>query len=136
MIGFGADERKAVLFDGLGEIRIEYTAELPAGGPNRRLILENNNRRQRAVYLVNALAPSEPGISIVAQKRITYVVGDKRITEQLPAAGYYFSPDPHQGNYKKPLPSQTIDKYNDIPGVSRVFDDGTIVIYDLAGAPK
>jgi hypothetical protein len=74
--------------------------------------------------------------SIVTEKRITYVVGDKRITEQLPAAGYYFSPDPHQGNYKKPLPSQTIDKYNDIPGVSRVFDDGTIVIYDLAGAPK
>ena len=58
------------------------------------------------------------------------------VTEQLPAAGYYFSPDPHQGNYKKPLPSQAIDKYNDIPGVSRVFDDGTIVIYDLAGAAK
>jgi hypothetical protein len=55
--------------DGVGEIHIEYTAELPGGGPNRQLILENNNRRQRAVYLVNALAPSDPGISIVAQKR-------------------------------------------------------------------
>ena len=55
--------------DGLGEIHIAYTAELPAGGPNRRLILENNNQRQRAVYLVNALAPGDPGISIVAQKR-------------------------------------------------------------------
>jgi hypothetical protein len=55
--------------DGLGEIHIEYTAELPAGGPDRKLILENNNQRQRAVYLVNALAPSDPGISIVAQKR-------------------------------------------------------------------
>jgi hypothetical protein len=74
--------------------------------------------------------------ALVREKKITYVVGDKRITEQLPAAGFYFSPDPHQGNYKKPLPSQTIDKYNDIPGVSRVFDDGTIVIYDLAGARK
>ena len=55
--------------DGLGEIQIEYTAKLPGGGPNRKLILENNNQRQRAVYLVNALAPSDPGISIVAQKR-------------------------------------------------------------------
>ena len=55
--------------DGLGEIHIEYTAKLPGGGPNRKLILENNDQRQRAVYLVNALAPSDPGISIVAQKR-------------------------------------------------------------------
>ncbi len=55
--------------DGLGEIHIEYTAELPGGGPNRKLILENNDQRQRAVYLVNALVPSDPGISIVAQKR-------------------------------------------------------------------
>jgi hypothetical protein len=55
--------------EGLGEIHIEYTAELPAGGPNRKLILENNNQRQRAVYLVNALASSDPAISIVDQKR-------------------------------------------------------------------
>jgi hypothetical protein len=55
--------------DGLGEIHIEYTATLPGGGLNRKLILENNNQRQRAVYLVNALAPGDPGISIVAQKR-------------------------------------------------------------------
>jgi hypothetical protein len=55
--------------DGLGEIHIEYTAALPAGEPNRKLILENHNQGQRAVYLVNALAPIDPGISIVAQKR-------------------------------------------------------------------
>jgi hypothetical protein len=74
--------------------------------------------------------------SLVKNKRITYVVADSRITEQLPAAGFYFSPDPHQGNYKKPLARASIDKFNSVPGVSRVFDDGTIVIYDLAGAAK
>jgi hypothetical protein len=74
--------------------------------------------------------------TLVKNKRITYVVADRRTTEQLPAAGYYFSPDPHQGNYKKPLAPASIDKFNSVPGVSRVFDDGTIVIYDLAGAAK
>jgi len=74
--------------------------------------------------------------TLVKNKRITYVVADSRITEQLPAAGFYFSPDPHQGNYKKPLAPASIDKFNSVPGVSRVFDDGTIVIYDLAGAAK
>jgi hypothetical protein len=55
--------------DGVGEIHLEYTAELPRGGPDRRLVLENHNRAQRAVYLVNALASSDPAIRIVAQKR-------------------------------------------------------------------
>jgi hypothetical protein len=55
--------------DGVGEIHIQYTAELPSGGPDRKLVLENHNRMQRAVYLVNALASSDPAIGIVAQKR-------------------------------------------------------------------
>jgi hypothetical protein len=55
--------------DGVGEIHIEYTAELPRGGPDRKLVLENHNRTQRAVYLVNALASTDPAIRIVAQKR-------------------------------------------------------------------
>jgi hypothetical protein len=55
--------------DGVGEIHIEYTAELPSGGPDRKLVLENHHQTQRAVYLVNALASSDPAISIVAQKR-------------------------------------------------------------------
>jgi hypothetical protein len=74
--------------------------------------------------------------SLVERQRIAFVVADKRITEQLPAAGFYFSPDPHQGDYKKPLPDEALNKFNNVPGVSRVFDDGTIVIYDLAGAAK
>ena len=55
--------------DGLGEIHIEYTANLPDGGPNRELVLESHNQQQKAVYLVNALAPTDSAISIVAQKR-------------------------------------------------------------------
>ena len=55
--------------EGLGEIQIEYTADLPAGGPNRRLVLEDHHQPQKAVYLVNVLAPSDPAITVVAQKR-------------------------------------------------------------------
>lgn len=54
---------------GLGEIQIEFTADLPRGGSNRRLILINHHQRQRAAYLVNCLVPRDPEIRIVAQKR-------------------------------------------------------------------
>jgi hypothetical protein len=57
--------------DGVGEIHIECTAELPRGGPDRKLVLENHHQTQRAVYLVNALASTDPAIGIVAQKRNT-----------------------------------------------------------------
>ena len=52
-----------------GKIHIEYAAELPSGGPNRRLILENHNQSEKAVYLVNCLVPRDPNIRIVAQNR-------------------------------------------------------------------
>ena len=55
--------------EGLGEIHIVFTADLPRGGANRRLILENRHQIQNAAYLVNALAPSDHDISIVDQTR-------------------------------------------------------------------
>ena len=55
--------------EGLGEIHIDYSADLPRGGPNRSLVLENHTQLKQAVYLVNALAPKDPAISIVAQRR-------------------------------------------------------------------
>ena len=55
--------------DGLGEIHIEFTADLPRGGSNRRLILENHYADHNAVYLVNCLVPSDHDIRIVSQSR-------------------------------------------------------------------
>jgi hypothetical protein len=55
--------------EGLGEIHIEFTADLPRGGPNRRLVLENHHQRQNAAYLVNCLVPRDHDIRIVGQTR-------------------------------------------------------------------
>jgi hypothetical protein len=55
--------------DGLGEIRIEFSAELPFGGTNRRLMFENHHQSRIAAYQVNCLVPRDPNIRIVAQHR-------------------------------------------------------------------
>jgi HupE / UreJ protein len=55
--------------EGLGEIHIEFTADLPHGGPDRKFILENHHQRQNAAYLVNCLVPRDPDIRIVGQTR-------------------------------------------------------------------
>ncbi len=55
--------------EGLGEIHIEFTADLPHGGPNRRLVLENRHQNRNAAYLVNCLVPGDPDIRVMAQTR-------------------------------------------------------------------
>jgi hypothetical protein len=47
----------AEMKDGTGEIQMEFSTDLPAGGSNRKLIFENHHQNQIAAYLVNCLVP-------------------------------------------------------------------------------
>jgi HupE/UreJ protein len=55
--------------EGLGEIHIEFAADLPGGGPNRRLVFENHHQSQLAAYLVNCLVPQDRDMRVIAQNR-------------------------------------------------------------------
>jgi len=59
----------ADLKEGLGEIQIGFTADLPRGGSNRKLIFENHHQSSISAYLVNALVPRDKNIQITAQNR-------------------------------------------------------------------
>jgi hypothetical protein len=54
---------------GLGEIHIEFSADLPRSARDRKLIFENHHQSRISAYLVNCLAPRDPDIRIVAQNR-------------------------------------------------------------------
>ncbi len=65
-VGFPSiDEMK----EGLGEIRLDFDAAVPAGASNRRLTFENHHQRDIAVYLANVLVPQDADIRISAQRR-------------------------------------------------------------------
>jgi hypothetical protein len=55
--------------EGRGEIQVEFDANLPVGGPNRKLTLENHHQNRIAAYQVNCLVSRDPDIRILAQKR-------------------------------------------------------------------
>ncbi len=59
----------AQLHDGLGEIHIEYSVDLPSGGTARTFILANHHLSQSSVYLMNVVVPQKPDIRIETQKR-------------------------------------------------------------------
>lgn len=55
--------------EGRGEIQIEFNAEFPSGGTNRKLTFENRHQSRIAAYLVNTLVPRDRDIRIVSQHR-------------------------------------------------------------------
>jgi hypothetical protein len=58
-----------VMREGRGDIELEFDAEVPSGGPNRRLIFKNQHQSRIAAYLVNCLVPRDPDIRVTAQNR-------------------------------------------------------------------
>ena len=68
---------------------------------------------------------------IAAADGVSYIVIDLRVTKQLPADGSYFSQDVNAGDYVTPLPLADTTKFDTIPGVSRIYDNGNILIYQL-----
>jgi HupE / UreJ protein len=55
--------------EGIGEIQIDFTVDLPPGGSQRRIVFENHHQNAISAYLVNCLVPSDPNIRILAQSR-------------------------------------------------------------------
>jgi hypothetical protein len=55
--------------EGLGDIVLNCEAQVPPGGPTRRLIFVNHHQNRIAAYLANCLFPSDPTIRITAQDR-------------------------------------------------------------------
>ena len=74
------------------------------------------------------LTPSD--ISLIRKDDIRYIVTDTRLTEGLPLFGAYVAP----GETAQPtrLTAAELEKFNSIPGVYRIYDNGAIQVYDLS----
>jgi hypothetical protein len=57
------------LRDGTGEIHLDYTIAVQQGQGGRSIVLANRHSGWQSVYLVNTLAPQDPGIQVLSQKR-------------------------------------------------------------------
>jgi len=108
-----------------------------AGGHAQVLLLESVAGIQivpDAANLFETEAFTTDDAHLVQDLRIGFVVADRRLTTEIPAGGSDFDNDPLSGHYARPLPAQVLTKFDHIDGVSRVFDDGVIVVYDLNGS--
>jgi hypothetical protein len=63
---------------------------------------------------------------------IQYIVVDRRLSTGLPRMGFYYDgEEPDRLRYTKPIDPAALAKFDGVKNVSRVFDSGDIVIYDV-----
>ncbi len=59
----------AEMREGLGEIRLAYTLDLPPIPGDRHLIVANHHQSRTSVYLMNVTVPDERGVRVLSQRR-------------------------------------------------------------------
>jgi hypothetical protein len=63
---------------------------------------------------------------------VQYLVVDHRLSKDVPTRGFYFNAyEPKAFQYDKPIALEALDKFDAMNNVSRVFDSGNIIIYDV-----
>ena len=64
--------------------------------------------------------------------QIDYLVVDLRISQSLPTLGVYIETGEYEGRGRtEPVPAAALEKFAAVPGVDRIYDSGTVQIYDV-----
>lgn len=80
------------------------------------------------VYVAPELSTEEWGL--MRYYDLEYLVVDQRLSEHLPVRGRYFDGDEPAG-YTVPLSAAALGKFDAIPHINRIFDSGSIIIYQV-----
>lgn len=83
------------------------------------------------VFFSDHIGPVER--DLVERVNLRYALVDDRITTALPTVGVYFEGgEPGADDYTEPPTLEVLSKFDHLPGVSRIFDNGHIKIYDVS----
>jgi hypothetical protein len=83
------------------------------------------------VFFSETFGPIEQ--RVISNDAIDYIVVDRRLTHEAPAGGYYFESTESRANADEPLGVASLRKFNHVQGLSRIFENGAIAIYDTSG---
>lgn len=68
---------------------------------------------------------------VLARSDIDFLLVDRRLSMSPPVLGFYF--EPWEAGKGTVLSAAALLKFNDVQGITRIYDNGWIVIYDLRG---
>jgi len=122
-------------------------------GPNNRIAADATNAsimgsygRQRVVTASDGVSITglflSPGLGtyqseIITKGRIRYVVVDRRIAGVVPLKGFFYEKwEKELVDYGSTVSAETLRRFDEVEGVSRIYDSGNIQIYDVSGLAK
>lgn len=77
---------------------------------------------------------SDGELALLRQGQVRYILVDRRLGTARPLIGVYFEDgEPATQPAERPIPPSWLDKFDSLPGASRIYDNGDIRIYDLGG---
>jgi hypothetical protein len=80
------------------------------------------------LFFDQQLTPAD--IAFIHKYDIRYIVTDTRLTEGLPLFGAYIAAG--ETGHPTRLTAEELGKFNSMPGVHRIYDNGAIQVYDLS----
>lgn len=140
-------ERRSVSAQGLAAAEFA-AAELP---PRSRILVDHANATLMGSYGgVDPVTRRIDGVPVarvfrdesfdararrvVLDGNIAYIVVDRRLARTAPVGGYYFTrEEPGAFSNSKPISRQALNKFSLVPGLTKIYSNGAIAIYDTAG---
>lgn len=69
----------------------------------------------------------------IARGHVQYVMIERRLSNGIPASGFYFDKgEPQAGSRRRPISPAILGKFDSTPGVDRLYDNGEQQIYKVA----
>jgi hypothetical protein len=111
-------------------------------GPNG-LLLGSYGRLEPVIGQIRGIPVTEVFFSkrfnfadrtVIVHDAIDYIVVDRRLAHSLPVDGYFYDrEEPRAHERLNPVAAVSLRKFNRVPGIDRIYDNGPIVIYDTTG---
>jgi hypothetical protein len=79
------------------------------------------------IYFSSSIGSAE--LDTLRAGRIRFVIVDMRLSTAVPQGGPFFEMD---ANDSRPIPAKSLQKFDHFPLIDRVFDSGSIAIYNTA----
>jgi hypothetical protein len=100
-------------------------------GEQRIVSEQEDNVNSASIFYSSQL--DQQTTAILRNAEIHYLVVDLRLSTALPLLGFYYETDePGAFHLTAPISREALTKFSAIPQINRVFDDGSIVIYDVS----
>jgi O-antigen/teichoic acid export membrane protein len=110
----------------------DRTGGLLASADGRQFTVRHLSTRIDASRLLLDPAFTDQDVDRIREAQIDYLIVDLRISSALPTLGVYVETGEYEGRGRtEPVPAAALAKFAAVPGVDRIYDSGTVQVYDV-----